>query len=78
MGWPAAPVWCVTSREPRNSVATAFRAASPVTLRTPPALPRPPACTCALTTQWSPPSVRAAARASSGVVATMPWGTATP
>ena len=37
---------------------------------TPPALPRPPALTCALTTQT--PSSSAAARASSGVVTTMP------
>ena len=37
---------------------------------TPPALPRPPALTCALTT--TTPSSSAAARASSGVVATMP------
>src|SRR5262245_48060184 len=43
----------------------------------PPALPRPPACTCAFTTTW-PPSRAATARASAGVVATSPAGTATP
>ena len=39
---------------------------------TPPALPRPPAWTWALTTQRSPPSAAAADFASSGVVATWP------
>src|SRR5215468_7388246 len=43
----------------------------------PPALPRPPACTCAFTTTL-PPSRAATARASAGVVATSPAGTATP
>ena len=43
---------------------------------TPPALPRPPALTCALTTQK--PSFSAAARASSGVVTTMPRVVVTP
>src|SRR5438046_2496739 len=41
---------------------------------TPPAFPRPPVSTCALTTTW-PPSSSAAARASSGVVARRPYGT---
>ncbi len=44
---------------------------------TPPALPRPPIFTCALTTTL-PPSFSAAARASSGVVATAPPRTGTP
>ena len=44
----------------------------------PPALPRPPACTCALTTQTSPPSALAALTASSAVEATRPLGTGTP
>src|SRR5438128_203472 len=39
----------------------------------PPALPRPPACTCAFTTTV-PPNARAAASASSGVVAMRPSG----
>ena len=39
---------------------------------TPPALPRPPAWTCAFTTQRLPPSAAAAAFASCGVVATWP------
>src|SRR5215470_5533769 len=43
----------------------------------PPALPWPPACTCALTTTL-PPRRAATARASSGVVATSPAGTGTP
>ncbi len=44
---------------------------------TPPALPRPPACTCALTTT-RPPSFCATARAWAGVSATSPFGTGTP
>ena len=44
---------------------------------TPPALPRPPTLTCALTTV-TPPSFSAAARTSSGVSATMPGRTGTP
>jgi len=45
---------------------------------TPPALPRPPACTCALTTQSSPPSCCAALTAASGVSAATPRGTGIP
>ncbi len=44
---------------------------------TPPALPRPPVCTCALTTT-APPSCRAICSACSGVVATSPMGTGIP
>ena len=44
---------------------------------TPPALPRPPVSTCALTTT-GPPSSSAAARASSGVVASRPSETGMP
>jgi hypothetical protein len=43
----------------------------------PPALPRPPICTCALTATV-PPSSPATAAASSGDHATLPRGTATP
>src|SRR6185295_2650303 len=43
---------------------------------TPPALPRPPALTCALTTQK--PYFSAASRASSGVVTTVPRVVVTP
>src|SRR5437660_7578989 len=45
---------------------------------TPPALPRPPACTWALTTTRPPPRRRAIARASAAVVATSPGGTGKP
>ena len=44
---------------------------------TPPALPRPPVFTWALTTT-TPPSFSAAARTSSGVSAMMPGSTGTP
>ena len=43
-----------------------------------PALPRPPACTWALTTHSSPPSSSAAATAASAVSAGMPRGTGMP
>src|SRR6185312_5090624 len=45
---------------------------------TPPALPRPPACTCALITQTEPPSARAASTASAALAATRPCGTGMP
>src|SRR6516165_11049885 len=45
---------------------------------TPPALPRPPACTWAFTTHTLPPSARAASTASSAVVTTLPAGTGMP
>ena len=44
---------------------------------TPPAFPRPPTFTCALTTTWLP-ICSAAALASSGVLATEPGRTGTP
>jgi hypothetical protein len=44
---------------------------------TPPALPRPPACTWAFTTTL-PPMAAATVSASSALVATCPLGTATP
>ena len=45
---------------------------------TPPAFPRPPACTCALTTHTGPSSLFAAATASSTVLASMPSETGMP
>ncbi len=48
---------------------------------TPPALPRPPIFTCALTTTWGMPSAANAvliSRASSAVLATLSFGTGTP
>ena len=45
---------------------------------TPPALPRPPAWTCALTTQTGPGNSRAAATASASLAAALPAGTGTP
>src|SRR6266496_4134626 len=58
--------------------AAAARASSGVRASlTPPALPRPPVFTCALTTV-TPPMRSAAAAASSGVVATSPRPTGTP
>jgi hypothetical protein len=45
---------------------------------TPPPLPRPPAWICALTTQTFPPSVFAAATASSVEKQAMPLGVGTP
>src|SRR5205085_912463 len=49
----------------------------PLTSLTPPALPRPPACTCAFTTT-RPPSRSAMQAASSAEAATSPGGVGTP
>src|SRR3712207_2500554 len=63
MGRPSAPVCLVTSRRPSIS-AVAARTGSRARARlTPPALPRPPACTCAFPTPNLPPSFSAAAPA---------------
>ena len=78
MGRPAAPVCFVTSRWPSIAAAAALTASGSRATLTPPALPRPPACTCALTTHSAPPSARAAASASSAVAATSPSGTGMP
>src|SRR5689334_6948333 len=74
---PSGGVCGVLSIMPRIcAAACSARSASSASLM-PPALPRPPACTCALTTT-RPPSRCAIARAWAGVSATSPFGTATP
>src|SRR5882724_7560479 len=74
---PSGGVWGVLSFMPRIwRAARSAPSASSASLM-PPALPRPPACTCALTTTRLPSRV-ATARASAGVVATSPVGTGTP
>jgi hypothetical protein len=75
---PSAPVCGVRSRMPRISLATRFASDGDFASLMPPALPRPPACTCAFTTTTSAPSARAASSASAGVLASRPGGTATP
>jgi hypothetical protein len=72
------PVCFVVSRWPSMPAAAAATSATDFTTLTPPALPRPPACTCALTTQTEPPRRSAASTASSGVAATKPVGTGMP
>src|SRR3989304_3411347 len=62
---------------PRISEARAKASSGFAAALIPPALPRPPTCTWALTTTV-PPSSAAAALASSGVRATRPAGTGTP
>src|SRR3954447_14118203 len=62
---------------PRISRALCSASAGSFASLTPPALPRPPVSTCALTTT-GPPSSSAAARASSGVVARRPSETGIP
>ena len=62
---------------PRISAARASASAGSAASFTPPALPRPPTRTCALTTT-GPPIRSAAARACAGVVATSPTETGTP
>ncbi len=76
--WPAGPVWCVTSCMPRILPACSRTSSGERATLTPPPLPRPPAWICALTTQTLPPSVRAAATASSTENAGMPRGVAIP
>ena len=62
---------------PRISRAFASASSGPSASLIPPAFPRPPVSTCALTTTW-PPISSAAFRASSGVVATRPSDTGIP
>ena len=69
-------VWPLMSM-PRMSVARACASSALAASLTPPALPRPPTFTCALTTT-RPPSRSAIARASCGVVATPPSSTGKP
>src|SRR5216117_1615632 len=74
---PSGGVWGVLSIMPRIWPAACSAAAGSSASLMPPALPRPPACTCALTTTL-PLSRSAIARACAGVSATSPFGTATP
>ena len=73
-------VWPLMSM-PRIGRAFSSASAGESATLTPPALPRPPAFTCALTTTRAVPAAAnssAIARASSGVVAILPVGTGTP
>src|SRR2546426_9168284 len=74
---PSGGVWGVLSRIPRICRAARSAASGSSASLMPPALPRPPACTCAFTTT-RPPSRTATAFASAGVLATSPLGTGTP
>src|SRR2546425_1344952 len=74
---PSGGVCGVFSLMPRICRATRSAPSASSASLMPPALPRPPACTCAFTT-IRPPRRVAAARASAGVVATSPTGTGTP
>ena len=56
MGRPSGPVCLVTSRWPSMSAVAARTVSRSRASLTPPALPRPPACTWALTTHRLPPS----------------------
>ncbi len=69
-------VWPLMSM-PRMSVARATASSTPSASLTPPALPRPPTLTCALTTTRSPRPL-GDRLASSGVVATPPASTGNP
>ncbi len=75
---PAAPVCGLRSVMPRISLAARLASAGDFASLMPPALPRPPACTWALTATFPPPNARAASSASAGVQARRPSGTATP
>ncbi len=74
---PSGGVCGVLSIMPRICLAAASAPAASSASFTPPALPRPPACTWAFTTT-RPPSFWAMARAWAGVSATSPFGTGTP
>src|SRR3990172_12375967 len=74
---PSGGVCGVLSIMPRIWRAAASADAGSSASFTPPALPRPPACTCAFTTTF-PPRRSAIARAWVGVSATSPPGTGTP
>src|SRR5206468_3794132 len=74
---PSGGVCGVRSVMPRIRAAASSAAAGSSASFTPPALPRPPAWTWALTTT-RPPRRAAMARASAGVSATSPRGTGTP
>src|SRR5712692_8121682 len=74
---PSGGVWGVLSIMPRICFAAASAPAGSSASLTPPALPRPPACTWALTTTL-PPSRAAMSFAWAGVSATSPFGTGTP
>src|SRR5580765_5545839 len=63
---------------PSIAAAAALTSSGVLQSLTPPALPRPPAWICALTTHCSPPSALAASAAASGVAATFPAGTGMP
>ena len=74
IGWPSAVVCLVTSRVPSIASAKAETSSIEPARLTPPAFPRPPAWTCALTIHASPPSAMAADRASTALVAGRPRG----
>src|SRR4029077_18229549 len=74
---PSDGVWGVLSFMPRICCAARWAPSGSSASLIPPALPRPPACTCAFTTTL-PPRRAATARASACVVATSPAGTGTP
>src|SRR5438874_4451759 len=74
---PSGGVCGVLSIMPRIRAAACSAAVRSSASLMPPALPRPPACTCALTTTV-PPSRCAISRACAGVAAISPLGTATP
>src|SRR4030095_1740174 len=74
---PSGGVWGVLSFMPRICCAARWAPSGSSASLIPPALPRPPACTCAFTTTL-PPRRAATARASAGVVAASPAGTGTP
>src|SRR5881409_1216001 len=76
-GMPSGGVCGVFSLMPRICRAARSAPSASSASLMPPALPRPPACTCAFTT-IRPPRRVAATRASAGVEATSPAGTGTP
>src|SRR5690348_12968914 len=78
MGRPSGPVWWVCRRLPNIPSAAARTSSLERHSFTPPALPRPPACTWAFTTHRLPPRDWAAAVASAALRAGIPRGTGMP
>ncbi len=75
--FPSGPVWGVFKIIPNIREAISLASAGDFASLTPPAFPRPPACTWALTTTTFVPIARAACSASSGLNTRYPRGTGT-
>src|SRR3989337_2540590 len=78
MSWPSSPVCWVPRRVPIIGSVSSGRSPIDEAILTPPALPRPPAWTCAFTTQREPPMSSATRGAARSEYTTSPGGTGMP